>query len=185
MGSPLVFFDGVFLITIFFVFDQSRPKKKATFHQMRSPALRALVGFGGTLAALGGATLAVSTATSAVIRVAVRARQAKRMVPCKSCCNPPSTSSSTSTPGKRRCSVCQGRRAVRWQPFSAPLTARWTLCPLCAGKGEQPCWNCSGSGQVVGSDEEVAKERAERRRREADAAAEVEAAAAAETIEAR
>ena len=146
---------------------------------MRSPALRALVGFGGTLAALGGATLAVSTATSAVIRVAVRARQAKRMVPCRSCCGDSSTSS-TSSPGKRRCCVCQGRRAVRWQPFSAPLAARWTLCPLCAGKGQQACLNCSGSGQVVGTDEEVAA--AERERKEAAAAA---AAEAAEAIEVR
>ena len=43
---------------------------------MRSPALRALAGFGGTLVALGGATLVVSTAMSAVIRVAARAQQA-------------------------------------------------------------------------------------------------------------
>lgn len=144
---------------------------------MRSPALRALAGFGGTLVALGGATLVVSTAMSAVIRVAARAQQAKRMVPCRSCCDcgddAPSTSTSSapcsSTPGKRRCSVCQGRRAVRWQPFSAPLAARWTLCPLCAGKGQQACFNCSGTGKVVGSDEEVA---AERGRKEARAATE-------------
>ena len=154
---------------------------------MRSPALRALVGFGGTLAALGGATLVVSTATSAVIRVAVRTRQAKRMVPCRSCCSSgcdsPSTSSpSPSTPGKRRCAVCQGRRAVRWQPFSAPLTARWTLCPLCAGKGQQACLNCSGSGQVVGTDEEVAAERERERERER---VREEEAAAAEAVEVR
>jgi hypothetical protein len=150
---------------------------------MRSAAFRALVGFGGTLLALGSATLAVSTATSAVIRVAVRARQRKRLVPCKSCCDcsssltSSSSATSSSTPGKRRCCVCRGRRAVRWQPFAAPLAARWTLCPLCAGKGRQACFNCSGTGEVVGSDEEVAREK-ERK----EAAAE---AAAAETIDLR
>ena len=151
---------------------------------MRSPALRAAVGFGGTLAALGGATLVVSTATSAVIRIAVRAQQAKRLVPCKSCCRCDSATSSTSTPstsstpppGRHRCSVCQGRRAVRWQPFSAPLTARWTLCPLCAGRGEQQCFNCSGSGLVAGSDEEVEREKEERGKEGAAAAAAAETA---------
>ena len=138
---------------------------------LRSPAFRALVGFGGTLCALGGATLAVSTATSAVIRVAVKTRQSKRMIPCQDCnCSTTAasstSSSSSSLPGKRRCAVCRGRRAVRWQPFAAPVQARWTLCPLCRGSGEQLCWNCSGSGEVVGSDAEV-KEFAEAKKQKA------------------
>jgi toxin YhaV len=27
----------------------------------------------------------------------------------------------------------------------------YCLCPLCAGTGEQACWSCKGTGQVVGA----------------------------------
>lgn len=171
-----------------------RQKDQKKKKMLRSPATRALLGFGGTLFALGGATLAVSTVTSAVIRVAVKARQSKRMVPCRECCcrcadstmATTSTTSSSSTssplvrPGKRRCAVCRGRRAVRWQPFSAPIRARWTLCPLCCGTGEQLCWNCGGTGQVVGSsDAEVAAAAWAAKAKAAEAAAATATTAAA------
>jgi len=105
-------------------------------------ALRAAATFGGTLAVMGGATVAVSAVTSAAIRAAVRARQRPHLTACREC-DPPGT-------GKRRCGVCRGGRAVAWTPAGAPRAAEWTLCPLCGGDGDQSCWNCKGSGEVVG-----------------------------------
>lgn len=103
---------------------------------------RAAATFGGTLVAMGGATIAVSTATSAAVRAVVRARQKKRLTHCRACDAPGS--------GKVSCGVCAGKRAVRWAPAGAPPAAVWAVCPLCGGDGHQSCFNCKGSGQVVG-----------------------------------
>jgi hypothetical protein len=110
-----------------------------------STLARAAGTFGATLAVMGAATVAVSAATSACVRVVVRRRQAGRLVACAAC--------DTAGSGRKTCAVCRGRRGLRWAPAGKKVISpsSYCLCPLCAGTGEQACWSCKGTGLVVGA----------------------------------
>lgn len=42
----------------------------------------------------------------------------------------------------------EGDGALQWSPFEQPAVERLCVCPVCAGTGEQNCFNCLGSGSV-------------------------------------
>lgn len=100
---------------------------------------RALFASGGTVLAIGGATMLVSTVSMGVARAVVMEKKKKLAVSCEVCRGR----------AKVTCDVCAGERAVKYHPFQAlALHARtpYCVCTMCGGEGEQTCLNCLGAG---------------------------------------
>ncbi|KAK9837827.1 hypothetical protein WJX74_005887 [Apatococcus lobatus] len=107
-------------------------------------ALRSLAIFagslGGTVAIVGGATVAVSTATLSVVRLVVNKQQKRLLVSCSAC----------NGSGQRDCGICKGKQIISWAPARAARAPEYPcLCPMCAGVGDQGCLNCLGKGTLV------------------------------------
>ncbi|KAI8472496.1 MAG: hypothetical protein J3K34DRAFT_413847 [Monoraphidium minutum] len=100
---------------------------------------RALFASGGTILAIGGATMLVSTVSMGVARAVVMEKKKKLAVSCEVC----------KGRAKLTCDVCGGERAVKFHPFNTlALHARtpYCVCAMCAGAGDQACLNCLGEG---------------------------------------
>jgi len=103
---------------------------------------RALVASGGTILALGGATMVVSTVSMGVARAVMNQRKKQYAVPCTIC----------SGHKKVKCDVCTGQKVIRYHPFKElPLATRSppTACAMCNASGEQVCLNCLGDGTII------------------------------------
>jgi hypothetical protein len=105
---------------------------------------RAVLTAGGTMLALGVATMAVSSVGMGVARVVLAQRKAATAVDCPSCHGR----------GRARCAVCRGARVIEHHPFSSPplpgaSRTPWCACPMCACEGESVCVNCLGERTVL------------------------------------
>jgi len=102
------------------------------------PAVRAIVSAGGTLALFAFTVLGLTTLATNVVKTLITLRQRRTAIDCYRC------------EGKRvkTCANCQGDCAVMLSPAYNPQVDRLAVCPVCAGTGEQKCFNCLGSGSV-------------------------------------
>jgi len=115
---------------------------------------RAVLTAGGTMLALGAATMAVSSVGMGVARVVLARRKAATAVDCPSCAGE----------GRVRCAACRGARVIEHHPFAGDallfagaVSARtpWCACPMCGAAGEQVCVNCLGERTVLPAPREV------------------------------
>lgn len=102
------------------------------------PLAAALGSAAGTLVALGGTTLLVTSVALGAVKTVVKRRQKIHAKPCIIC------KGQKTTP----CQVCKGRAVLDWQPFADPMTARVCLCPGCKGCKQSKCLNCLGEGET-------------------------------------
>jgi hypothetical protein len=105
---------------------------------------RAVLTAGGTMLALGAATMAVSSVGMGVARVVLAQKKAATAVDCPTCAGQ----------GRTRCTVCKGARVIEHHPFPTPplpgaTRTPWCACPMCAADGEQVCVNCLGEKRVL------------------------------------
>lgn len=105
---------------------------------------RAVLTAGGTMLALGAATMAVSSVGMGVARVVLAQKKAATAVDCPRCAGQ----------GRTRCAVCKGARVIEHHPFPTPplpgaTRTPWCACPMCAAEGEQTCVNCLGEKTVL------------------------------------
>eukprot|EP00887_Chlorella_sp_A99_P002909 scaffold6.g2909.t1 len=107
----------------------------------------------GTLMALGGATLAVSTLGLSVVKVVVKQRKMKAATECTVC----------KGTGYLKCGLCRGRAILHCRApvklsqlrrrkaagaDSGAANVAQCACPACGTTLEQRCLNCLGEGKV-------------------------------------
>eukprot|EP00798_Chlamydomonas_sp_ICE-L_P028928 gene28928-32121_t len=103
---------------------------------------RAVVAAGGTMLALGAATVAVSSISMGITKMVVEKSQRHLRGPCSAC----------HSKTKVSCAVCQGERVLKYHPARTLPTnpkAIWCACAMCEGSGEQTCLNCLGEGEII------------------------------------
>lgn len=96
---------------------------------------------GGTLYALGVATVIVSSVGVSIAKTITQEQQKDKAKSCTSC----------KGAKKVKCEVCLGGRIIKHRPVrDVPANSAnlWTACAMCDAKGDHNCVHCSGEGVI-------------------------------------